>query len=113
MEISKEQIEALKQRHQGGIFEGSINFDDDMDNAHTVEFIWRKPLTVDLEAYSKVAQRNVMAANLNMMQSLIVYPEPAEVVAQIREYPGAYGRFVEEAVMPFFGSHAIVSRRKL
>jgi hypothetical protein len=112
MKIDKERLEQLKQQHPGGVFEGSISFSDD-GVFHEVEFLYRKPTIADVEAYSKAAQRNPVIANLNLLQSLIIHPEPGPVIAQIREYPSAYGRFVDEAVMPFFGDNVAVRRRKL
>ena len=113
MKIEKEQLEQLKQQHPGGVFEGSIEFSDEEDNTYEVEFLYRKPTTADMEAFSKSAQRNPLVANLNLVQSLIILPAPGPVIAQIREYPSAYGRFVDEAVMPFFGGNVTVRRQKL
>jgi hypothetical protein len=113
MKIEKEQLEQLKQQHPGGVFEGSIDFSDEDDNYHEVEFLYRKPTTADIEAFSKASQRNPVIANLNLVQSLIILPAPGSVISQIREYPSAYGRFVDEAVMPFFGGNVTVRRQKL
>jgi hypothetical protein len=66
-----------------------------------------------MEAFSKAAQRNPLVANLNLVQSLIIFPDPGPVISQIREYPAAYGRFVDEAVMPFFGGSVTIKRRTL
>ena len=78
-----------------------------------VEFIYRKPTTADVEAHTTSSQRNPIMANLNLIQSLIVYPEPGPVIEAIREYPAAYGRFVDEAVSPFFGANVTVRTKKL
>jgi hypothetical protein len=112
MKIEQAQIEELKKKH-GQIYEGAISFTDEEDKLHEAEFIWRKPRTADVEAHTKSSQRNPITANLNLVQSLIVYPEPGPVIEAIREYPAAYGRFVEEAVSPFFGASATVRTRKL
>jgi hypothetical protein len=111
--VEKEQLDQLKQQHPSGIYEGTISFNDDKDKLHTVEFIYRKPVTADIEAHAKTGQRNPIIANLNLVQSLIVYPEPGSVIEEIREYPAAYGRFVDEAVSPFFGANVSVRSRKL
>jgi hypothetical protein len=113
MKIEQAQLDQLKQRYPAGIFEGTITFTDDEDVAHEIVFVYRKPTTIDVEMYSKTAQKNVMTANLNLIQSLIVYPEPAPVIAEIRDYPAAYGRFVDEAVMPFFGANVTVKKQRL
>jgi hypothetical protein len=68
---------------------------------------------VDIEAHSKAAQRNPLVANLNLIQSIIIHPEPAAVIGQIREYPAAYSRFMDEAIMPFFGANTVIKSRKL
>jgi hypothetical protein len=110
--IEKAQIEELK-KQRGEIYEGAVSFNDDEGEFYEVEFIYRKPATADIEAHAKASQRNPVTANLNLIQSLIVYPEPGLVIDQIREYPAAYGRFVDEAVSPFFGVNVSVRSRKL
>jgi hypothetical protein len=111
--MNKEKIEELKKAHPEGIYEGAISFTDDQDKPHTVEFVFRKPVTADLEFHAKTSQKNPIVANLNLIQSLIVHPEPGPIIEEIREYPAAYGRFVDEAVSPFFGAHVSVKSRKL
>jgi hypothetical protein len=112
-EIEKEQLEQLKLKHPGGLFEGTIEFNDDDGNLHAVEFIFRRPTTADIEAHAKAAQRNPIVANLNIITSLIVYPESGSITNEIREFPAACGRFVDEAVSPFFGANVSIKRRKL
>jgi hypothetical protein len=112
MKIEKTTIEELKQKH-GTIYEGAISFNDDEDKLHEVEFIWRKPRTADIEAHSKASQRNPIIANLNLMQSLIVHPEPAAVIDAVRDYPAASGKFIDEAVSPFFGENVAVRTARL
>jgi hypothetical protein len=112
VKIEKTQIEELKQKH-GVIYEGVVAFNDEDDKLHEVEFIYRKPRTADIEAHAKSAARNPIIANLNLIQSLIIHPEPGPVIDEIREYPAAYGRFVDEAISPFFGVNATVRSRKL
>jgi hypothetical protein len=111
--MNKEKIEELKKAHPEGIYEGELSFNDDTGKLHSVEFIYRKPTTVDVESRSKAGQRNPIVANLNLIQSLIVHPEPGPIIEEIREYPAAYGRFVDEAVSPFFGANVSVKSRKL
>jgi hypothetical protein len=112
-EIEKEKLEQLKKAHPGGIFEGSISFNDEDENVHDVEFIYRRPTTADIEAHAKTSQKNPIVANLNIIASLIVYPESGPIIDQIREFPAAYGRFVEEAISPFFGANVSVRSRRL
>ena len=111
--MEKAKIEELKAKYPDGIFEGEINFTDDGDKPHKVEFIYRKPFTADLESHAKVSQKNPIVANLNLIQSLIVFPEPGPIIESMREYPAAYGRFVEEALVPFFGANVTVKSKKL
>ena len=113
MIIEKAKLEELKSRCGTGLYEGTLNFTDAEDNAHTVEFLYRKPTTADIESHAKSAQKNPIVANLNLIQSLIVHPEPGPVIESIREYPAVYGRFVDEAVAPFFGANVAVKSRKL
>ena len=110
---TKEKIDQLKAQYPDGIYEGNVSFNDSEDKLHTAEFIYRKPTTADLEAHAKVSQRNPIVANLNLIQSLIVHPEPGPIINEIREYPAAYGRFVEEAIVPFFGANVTVKSKKL
>lgn len=112
MKIEQAKIDELK-KTRGAIYEGAISFNDDEDKLHAVEFIWRKPTTADIEAHAKASQRNPIVANLNLIQSLIVHPDPAQIIDAIREYPAATGKFVDEAVSPFFGANVTVKRRKL
>jgi hypothetical protein len=111
--IEKAQIEELKKKH-GEIYEGEIRFSDSENNTRSVEFIFRRPKTSDVEAYAKNAQTvGFVTGNLNLLQSLVVYPEPASVVESVREFPNAYGKFVETVVQPFFGSAVEARGRKL
>jgi hypothetical protein len=111
--MNKEKIEELKKKYPEGIHSGEISFNDDEDKLHIVEFIYRKPTTADIESHSKTAQKNPIVANLNLLQSLIVHPEPGPLIAEIREYPAAYSRFVDEALIPFFGANVTVKSKKL
>lgn len=113
MELEKAKIEELKAKYPQGIYEGQISFTTNEDVLETVEFIYRKPVLADMEAYSKAAQKNAITANLNLIQSLIVAPEPALVIAKLRDYPAAYSRFVDDVISPFFGANVAVKSRKL
>jgi hypothetical protein len=112
MKISDEQLTQLKASH-ATLYEGAVCFTDDEDTYHEVGFVYRKPTTADIEAHAKGSQRNPIMANLNLIQSLIVYPETGPVIEQMRNYPAAYGRFVDEAISPFFGANVMVRNRKL
>jgi hypothetical protein len=112
-EIDKERLEQIKKEHPAGVFEGAISFTDPEDLLHEVVFLYRKPTTADIEAHAKTAQRNPIVANLNILQTLIVHPEPLPIVEAIRDYPGAYSRFVDEAISPFFGANVSIRSRKL
>jgi hypothetical protein len=111
--VDQEKIDQLKTRYPEGIYEGEISFNDDENRLHNVEFIYRKPTTADIEAHSKAAQKNPIVANLNLIQSLIVHPEPGTVINEIREYPATTGRFVDEAISPFFGANVSIKTKKL
>ena len=113
MKIEQAQIDELKKKY-GSVFEGEIAFTDADENRHTETFIFREPKTADVEAYSKNAQTvSAIIANLNFIQALVVYPEPAAVVESIRPYPNAYGKFIEGVIQPFFGGSATASKKKL
>jgi len=113
MNIDKAKLEELKNRYPEGIFEGEISFTDSEDAQHTVEFVFRKPTTADVESHAKAAQKTPITANMNTLQSLIVHPEPGAVIAEVREYPAAVTKFMDEAVIPFFGANVSVRKRKL
>lgn len=113
MKIEQAQIDELKKKH-GAVYEGEIIFTDVDDKPHTVEFIFREPKAADVEANVKNVQTvGVITGNLNLIQSLIVHPEPASIIDRIRDYPNAYGRFIEVVIQPFFGANAQVKKRKL
>lgn len=113
MTVEKAKLEELKAKYPQGIFEGEITFTTPDDELERLEFIYRKPVLADMEAYSKAAQKNAITANLNLIQSLIVEPEPAPVIVKLRDYPAAYSRFVDDVVSPFFGANVAVKSRKL
>ena len=113
MDLTKEKIKELKEAHPEGIFEGAISFDDAEGKSHNVEFVYRKPTIADGESYAKATQKSVPVANLNYIQSLVIFPEPVTVIDQLRDYPAAYGNFVNEALNPFFGANYSAKSRKL
>jgi hypothetical protein len=113
VKIEKEQLDSLKKEYPSGLYEGSVSFNDEADVLHEVEFLYRKPTTADIEAHQKAAQRSPMVANLNILQSLIVHPDPAPIIEKVRDYPAVYGRFIDEAISPFFGANVTVKSRKL
>ncbi len=113
MKLEKTTLEELKTKHPEGIYEGCITFNKNDEGLETVEFIYRKPVIADMEAYSKAAQRNPITANLNLIHSLIVNPEPVEVIGKLKDYPAAYSRFVDDVISPFFGANVAVKSRKL
>ena len=112
MKIEKDKLEELKKSHSA-VYEGGVSFTDDEEKFHEVEFVYRKPTTADIEAHSKTSQRNPIVANLNLIQSLIIFPESGPIIAEMRDYPAAYGRFVDEAISSFFGANVSVKNRKL
>jgi hypothetical protein len=111
--ITPEKLEELKKKHPSGVYAGLIDFTDSDDAPHQVEFFYRKPNTADIESHAKAAQRNPVIANLNLLQALIIHPEPGTVIEAIRDYPMTYTRFVDEAVSPFFGANITVRSRKV
>lgn len=113
MNLDKAKIDELKAKHTA-VYEGEISFSDIDDKAHTVEFIFREPKTADVEAYQKNVQTvGAITGNLNLIQSLIVHPEAGSVVGEIRDYPNAINKFMEDIINPFFGAKAVARKRKL
>jgi hypothetical protein len=113
MKISKEELEQIKKQNPGDLYEGEVAFNDENDALHTVGFIYRKPTGADLEAHTRTAQRNPIIANINLIQSLIVHPDSAGVIAQIQAYPASAGHFVDEAISPFYGANVTVKTKKV
>jgi hypothetical protein len=113
MKISKEELEQIKKNNPGDLYEGAITFNDENGQLHTIEFFYRKPTTADIEAHSRTAQRNPIVANINLIQSLLVYPDSGSVIAVIQEYPASAGHFVDEAIIPFYGANVTVRTRKI
>ena len=111
--MDKEKIEELKAKYPDGIYKGAISFTDEGGKNHKVEFVYRKPTTADAESHTKAAQRNPIVASLNLIQSLIVFPEAGSVIAELQAYPAAAGRFVDEAISPFFGANVLTQTEKL
>ena len=112
MELNETKIEELKRMHPEGIFASEIRFDSE-DGQYTIEFVHRKPTTADLEAHGAQGTKNPIVANLNLLASLIIYPESGPIIEKIRGYPAAYGRFVEECIVPFYGANVQTKRKKL
>ena len=112
MEISKEQVAELKKRY-GDVYQQSLDFQDGDGNPLSVEFVYRKPRVSDIEAYQKAAPKSGMVANQNLMQTVIVHPEPASVMAQVVDFPNAIGRFVEDSLVPFFGANVVARSTRL
>jgi len=111
--MNKEKIEELKKKYPEGIYKGEISFTDEENNFHKVEFVYRKPTMADAESHTKSAQKNPIVASINLVQSLIVYPEPGPVMEEFQKYPAAAGRFVDEAISPFFGANVLTQTEKL
>jgi hypothetical protein len=55
MEIDKAKLDELKKKCNA-VYEGKISFIDKNDKACAVEFIYRKPTTVDMEAHTKASR---------------------------------------------------------
>jgi hypothetical protein len=110
---TKEKIDLLKNKYPEGIHEGEISFNDPNGKLHKVEFIFRQPTTADIESHLKAQNKNPIVANLNLVQSLIVSPEPGPIIDIIRDFPASYGRFVDEAITPFLGANVTIRTRKL
>jgi hypothetical protein len=105
MEIGKEKIEELKKKYPQGVYMGGIAFEDAEGNARDIEFAFRKPAVADVETFAKTSQKSPVAANQNLLCSLVVFPDSAQVVAQLQDYPIAMGKFVEERITPFLGAN--------
>ena len=111
--MNEQKIEELKKANPCGIYEGEICFNDGDGNPHKVTFIHRKPTTADGEVYAKTVQKSIPVANLNLIQSVILYPEPWTVVEQIKDFPATYAQFANEVLAPFFGADITAKSTKL
>ena len=76
-------------------------------------FIFRKPTVADGEMHAKTMQKSVPVANLNLIQSVIVHPDPAPIIGEIEDYPLASSQFVQEVLSPFFGDKITARGKKI
>lgn len=110
--ISKEEIEGLKKKY-GSIYKSEIDFEDEEKNKKTIEVIFRRPNSDDLDAFQIESQSSLTIARKNMFNSLVVYPEDKKkTMEEIGDYDGVYLQFVEE-LSPFLAMRAKVKNSKL
>lgn len=111
--FDKEVSEKVK-KERGEVYFGEIGFDDKEGKSHQVEFLFRRPLVADIEAYQKSVQKSPFVAQENLLRSLIVYPAQAdEVLGPLHDYPTPIGQFVDAELSPFFGANARTGSHKL
>ncbi len=104
--ISKETIASVKEKNPSlELYKGAISFNDAKKQKQKLEFIYRKPSVADMEVYNKAASKNGITAQSNLLHSLIVFPEEArEITDKLMDYPPVVASFVNEAILPFFGT---------
>lgn len=114
MTLAKEKLAELKEKY-GVVYEGAITYKDRNGDLQKREFIFREPTNADAEVMMQGAARDPLAANQNLLASLIVHPEAMEVMQELKDYPLAIGRFNDAEVVPFFGggNSTSVTKRKL
>ncbi|MGD1819373.1 MAG: hypothetical protein ACPKOI_05780 [Pleomorphochaeta sp.] len=106
--FNKDVIAKVKEANPNkDLFIGKINFNDQSKKAHEVEFIYRKPTVADMEFFNSQASKNAMAAQNNLINNLIVYPDKKEVIEKIKDYPAVVAEFVESQISPFFGAQIV------
>jgi hypothetical protein len=108
-----EEVIAKVKKERGDVYFGELSFFDKSDTPHSVEFLFRKPVVSDIEVYQKAATKSPSVAQENLLRSVIVYPESATVIDQIRDYPSAVAGFVESEISPFFGANVRSASRKV
>lgn len=102
--IDKETIKALKeQRPETKLFLGELSFNDEQGDPDGIEFIFRQPKIADMENYAKKSSTSVVSANLNLLTSLVVHPDPKTVKERLESSPNVVGSFINQRIMPFFG----------
>lgn len=108
--ITKEIIEKVKAENAGAqLYSGGVSFTDAEGERRDLEFIYRRPTVADMEAFNKMASKSAFTAQANLLNGLIIYPEAGEITAALAEYPPVVANFVDEYIVPFFGT-AIASR---
>ena len=114
MAVEKDKLAELKAAH-GTVYEGTITYKKRDDEIATVRFVFREPTNADAEVMMQGVGRDPLAANQNLLASLIVDPDPVEVLNELKDYPLAIGTFNDKNVVPFFGggNSTSVSKRKL
>lgn len=108
--INEETIRKVKEENKGiELLMGEISFTDADGARKELQFIYRRPSVGDMEAFNKQASKSAFTAQSNLLHSLIVYPEPGEITKALADYPPVVASFIDENVVPFFGT-AITNR---
>ena len=86
----------------------------------TIPLIYRQPTYADAEAYTAQQQHeqnqarpDMLAVNINLMQSLVIGPESKAAAAELAKWPFALNRWIDRSILPFFGGGAQVENEAL
>lgn len=105
MEFTKEEIEKVKNDNPGKtLFKAKVRYLNDRKQEVTLDFIYAKPSVLDMEAHNKAQAKSSFTAQLNLLRSLIVYPSADDIVKALTDYPIVVANFVNEELVPFFGT---------
>lgn len=75
--------------------------------------VFREPTYEDAEAYIAKQQADPIGANINLAVSLAEGADSKAVVAELSKMPFALSRWIDRAVLPFFGGGAEVTTQAL
>lgn len=110
MDVSADQIAALKQQH-GTLYEGTISFRDRDDQDVEVSFLFREPRQSDAEMM--IAGKDPIVSYQHLLRSVIVHPDKAQIMDRVRDYPMAMTKFCDSEILPLFGFGATTARRRV
>ena len=116
-ELTKELVE-LKAQHPGvQLYRSRVHLSHGQG---TIPLIYRQPTYADAEAYTAKQQHeqgqpqpDMLGANINLLQSLVVGPESKANAAELAKWPFALNRWIERSILPFFGGGAQVENEAL
>lgn len=101
--LSGAEIDEIKAKNTGQkLYKGCLSWEDETQEVHTLEFIYRRPTVTDMEMMQKQAINDAVVASKNLFNSLVVSDKTSLQI--LDSYPKVMDSFLVEEVLPFFGS---------
>lgn len=108
---SKKTVEDLKSQHPV-LYLSQITLPEKAGGG-LLHVVWRPPKLVDWDRYQSAIGKDGVSPNRELLAALAVWPELPKVVLDIQDTPIALGVWVEQEVLPFFGSGTTVTSAEL